>query len=251
MLDMGFKPAVDRIVKQTPRDRQTMFFSATLAGAVGSLAKAYTQGARRHVHAPKVERQAEVAHRFVHVTHDGKLTALIEELRDEGRGRTLVFVRTKHGADRLVKKLKAQRLPAVAMHGNKSQGQRQRALASFERGDVDTLVATDVASRGIDVDDITHVINFDMPEDRDAYVHRVGRTGRAGRAGAGVSLVLADQVREMRRIAADLGLKHEFEGSPERVGGGGGGGARSGSPRRDGPRRPSRRGNGRGGSRRR
>ena len=97
------------------------------------------------------------------------------------------------------------------MHGNKSQSQRERALARFERGDVDTLVATDVAARGIDVDDITHVINFDAPGDRDAYVHRVGRTGRAGRGGAGVSLVLADQHHEMRRIAGDLGLSAEFD----------------------------------------
>ncbi|MDX6662147.1 MAG: ATP-dependent helicase RhlE [Solirubrobacterales bacterium] len=211
MLDMGFKPVVDRIVKQTPRDRQTMLFSATLAGAVGKIAKAYTHNARRHVQEPKVEKHAEVEHRFVHVSHDGKLPALVDELRDANRGRTLVFVRTKRGADRLVKKLNASRLPAVAMHGNKSQSQRQRALASFERGDVDTLVATDVASRGIDVEDITHVINFDMPEDRDAYVHRIGRTGRAGRAGAGVSFVLADQKREMRRMAQDLGLVREFD----------------------------------------
>ena len=107
------------------------------------------------------------------------------------------------------------------MHGNKSQSQRERALARFEAGDVDTLVATDVASRGIDVPDVTHVINFDVPEDRDAYVHRVGRTGRAGSHGAGVSFVLADQVRDMRRIAADLGLSKEFESAT-----GGSGGAR-------------------------
>jgi superfamily II DNA/RNA helicase len=97
------------------------------------------------------------------------------------------------------------------MHGNKSQAQRQKALDSFERGDVDTLVATDVAARGIDVDDITHVINFDAPGDRDAYVHRVGRTGRAGRTGAGVSFVVADETRDMRRIASDLGLAREFD----------------------------------------
>ena len=109
------------------------------------------------------------------------------------RGRTLVFVRTKRGADRLVKRLGAKEVRAVAMHGNKTQSQRERALARFERGDVDTLVATDVAARGIDVADITHVINFDAPADRDAYVHRVGRTGRAGRTGAGISFVLADQ----------------------------------------------------------
>ena len=125
-----------------------------------------------------------VTHRFVHVdSQSAKLPALVGELRDDGRGRTLVFVRTKRGADRLVKRLGAKDLRAVAMHGNKSQSQRERALARFERGDVDTLVATDVAARGIDVADVTHVINFDAPEDRDAYVHRVGRTGRAGRAG--------------------------------------------------------------------
>src|SRR3954452_733399 len=211
MLDMGFKPAVDRIVSKMPRDRQTLFFSATLEGAAGKLAAAYTHDAKRHVHAPKVEKAAVVSHRFVHVGSQGeKLDALIGELRDERRGRTLVFVRTKRGADRLVKRLGSNNVPAVAMHGNKSQSQREKALARFERGDVDTLVATDVAARGIDVEDITHVINFDAPGDRDAYVHRVGRTGRAGRPGAGVSFVLVDQLPEMRRIARELDLEHEF-----------------------------------------
>jgi superfamily II DNA/RNA helicase len=140
---------------------------------------------------------------------------LLGELKGNGGGpaRALVFVRTKRGADRLVKRLRAKRVPAVAMHGNKNQSQRERALASFERGDIDTLVATDVAARGIDVDDITHVINFDAPGDRDAYVHRVGRTGRAGRNGAGISFVLADQAQDMRKIAADLGLSREFDGA--------------------------------------
>ena len=121
------------------------------------------------------------------------------QLRDAERGRTLVFVRTKRGADRLVKRLRSRELEAVAMHGDKSQGQRERALARFERGDVDTLIATDVAARGIDVADVTHVINFDAPGDQDAYVHRIGRTGRAGSRGAGISFVLADQVGEMRQ----------------------------------------------------
>ena len=119
-------------------------------------------------------------------------------------------MRTKHGADRLVKRLAKQRVQAVAMHGNKTQNQRNRALAQFASGDVDTLVATDVAARGIDVDDITHVINFDAPGDRDAYVHRVGRTARAGRDGAGVTFVLPDQDAEMRKIARDLGLSAEY-----------------------------------------
>jgi superfamily II DNA/RNA helicase len=211
MLDMGFKPPVDRIVAQMPSDRQTLFFSATLEGAAGKLAAAYTRNPKRHVHKPKVEKQAEVEHRFIHVHHEAKVDALVKELRDDGRGRTLVFVRTKRGADRLVRKLDRQKVRAVAMHGNKSQSQRRRALASFERGDCDTLVATDVASRGIDVEDITHVINFDAPEDRDTYVHRTGRTGRAGASGIAASFVLPDQHRDMRKIATELGLHQEFD----------------------------------------
>jgi superfamily II DNA/RNA helicase len=140
-----------------------------------------------------------------------KVDELVELLGDSERGRTLVFVRTKRGADRLVKKLGRAQIRAVAMHGNKNQNQRRRALADFERGHYDTLVATDVASRGIDVEDITHVINFDAPEDRDAYVHRTGRTGRAGASGVAASFVLPDQRRDMRKIAADLGLHSEFD----------------------------------------
>jgi superfamily II DNA/RNA helicase len=212
MLDMGFKPAVDRLVARTPEDRQTMFFSATLEGMAGKVARDYTYEPRRHVHAPEVERGAETTHRFVHLETNGdKLGALVGELRDSERGRTLVFVRTKRGADRLVKRLGGQDVTAVAMHGNKSQAQRQKALARFDRGDVDTLVATDVAARGIDVEDITHVINFDVPEDADVYTHRTGRTGRAGRSGEAVSFVLSDQSRDVRRIARDLGLTGEFE----------------------------------------
>jgi ATP-dependent RNA helicase RhlE len=210
MLDMGFKPAVDRIVAQTPGDHQTLFFSATLEAAAGKLARVYTRDARRHVHEPVASDRGEVSHRFVQVEHTAKLNALVAQLGEEGRGRTLVFVRTKHGADRLVRRLGKRGVRAVAMHGNKSQGQRQRALASFERGNVDTLVATDVAARGIDVDEITHVINFDAPGDRDAYVHRVGRTGRAGSDGAGVTFVLPEQAGELRRIASELGLEAEF-----------------------------------------
>jgi superfamily II DNA/RNA helicase len=221
MLDMGFKPAVDRIVAKVPADRQTLFFSATLEGEAGRQAKAYTRDARRHVHTPKEERKADVKHRFVHLAHEAKLDALVSELTQADCERTLVFVRTKRGADRLVKRLDQSGVRAVAMHGNKTQSQRQKALARFESGHVDTLVATDVAARGIDVPDVTHVINFDAPEDRDTYVHRVGRTGRAGRTGAGVSFVIADQARDMGRIASDLGLTSEFdEGRPAHVTGG-------------------------------
>jgi ATP-dependent RNA helicase RhlE len=212
MLDMGFKPAVSRIVAQTAKDRQTLFFSATLEGATGKLAAAYTRDARRHTQEPTVDAEADIEHSFVHVeSQSAKLDHLTAQLRDGERGRTLVFVRTKRGADRLVKRLRSNNLEAVAMHGDKSQSQRERALARFERGDVDTLIATDVAARGIDVADVTHVINFDAPGDQDAYVHRIGRTGRAGNRGAGISFVLEDQVGEMRRIARDLGLSREFE----------------------------------------
>jgi ATP-dependent RNA helicase RhlE len=243
MLDMGFKPAVDRIVSQMPRERQTLFFSATLEGAAGKLAAAYTRNPKRHVHKPKVEKHAEVEHRFIHLPHEAKVDAVVAELRDSERGRTLVFVRTKRGADRLVKKLARVQVQAVAMHGDKSQGQRRRALAGFERGEHDTLIATDVASRGIDVEDITHVINFDAPEDRDAYVHRTGRTGRAGASGVAASFVLPDQRGDMRKIAADLGLHREFDSGKgiehaarRHSGNGSGGGNRSNGRRRRRPR---------------
>ena len=210
MLDMGFKPAVDRIVAKTPRKRQTLFFSATLEAAAGKLARAYTRDAVRRVHSPTEKSAARVAHRFVHVEHADKLDALVAELEDSSARRTLVFVRTKRGADRLVKRLGSRQLHAVAMHGNKSQAQREKALARFSRGEVATLVATDVASRGIDVNEISHVINFDAPGDRDTYVHRVGRTGRARRDGCSVSFVIPDQRREMASIAKSLDLGREF-----------------------------------------
>jgi ATP-dependent RNA helicase DeaD/ATP-dependent RNA helicase RhlE len=214
MLDMGFKPAVSRIVGQTPAGRQTLFFSATLEGATGKLAAAYTRDPRQHTQAAPERSEAEIEHRFVHVDSQGaKIDHLAGHLRGPDGGRTLVFVRTKRGADRLVKRLRSRELEAVAMHGDKSQGQRERALARFERGDVEVLVATDVAARGIDVADIAHVVNFDVPGDRDSYVHRVGRTGRAGRRGAGTSFVLTDQAAEMRHIARDLGLVREFDQS--------------------------------------
>jgi len=211
MLDMGFRPAVDRIVARTPARRQTLFFSATLAGATGKVAAAYTRDARSHTHAEPERREADVEHRFLPVDSQGaKLDRLVGHLAEEGGGRSLVFVRTKRGADRLVKRLRGRQVNAVAMHGDKNQRQRERALARFERGEVMTLVATDVAARGIDIPDVARVINYDAPADREAYVHRVGRTGRAGRSGTGISFVLAEQVEEMRRITATLGLESEL-----------------------------------------
>ena len=132
----------------------------------------------------------------------------MHELGDPKRGLTLVFVRTKRGADRLVKRLGAQNVRAVAMHGDKSQSQREKALARFESGHVDTLVATDVAARGIDVAGVTHVINYDAPDAREDYVHRIGRTARAGASGVGITFVLDDQARDVAKFAAELGLEH-------------------------------------------
>ena len=214
MLDMGFKPQVDRILRSVPDNRQTMLFSATLDGGVAELARAYTV-TPSHVRAelPAEAQRGEVEHAFVAVTSEDKLERLVEQLRAD-RGLALVFVRTKHGADKLARKLERQHgVKAVAMHGNLSQNQRERALAQFESGRVSTLVATDVAARGLDVDDITHVINFDPPHGDNDYVHRVGRTGRAGRSGTGITLVLPEQRRDVGRLAQRLGHGEQFVAS--------------------------------------
>jgi superfamily II DNA/RNA helicase len=210
MLDMGFRPAVDRIVGLTPNDRQTLFFSATLEGATGQVAAAFTRNAKRHEQQASERAKDRVEHRFVAVAHESKLDSLVNELATGERGRTLVFVRTKRGADRLVKRLSRHGVHALAIHGNRSQSQREKALARFHSGAIDTLVATDVAARGLDIDDVTHVINFDAPEDRDTYVHRVGRTGRAGRHGIGVTLVTGEQSKVVGKIASDLRLHAQF-----------------------------------------
>ncbi len=210
MLDMGFKPQVDRIVRRLPKTRQTMLFSATLDGEVGELARAYTSNPVRYeAQLPESEEQGEVEHTFVSVTADGKLDRLIEELEAE-RDLALVFVRTKRGADRLAKKLQAKNVPALALHGDMSQGQRERALGKFRAGTVKTLIATDVAARGLDLSDITHVINFDPPEDDKGYVHRIGRTGRAGRGGRGITFVLPEQQADVGRVAGRLGHGEQF-----------------------------------------
>ena len=210
MLDMGFRPDVDRIVNATRGDRQTIFCSATLEGEAGRLADEYTRDARRHEHAPPQRRQSAIEHRFLAVEHDAKVDRLVRELADHERDLSLVFVRTRRGADRLVKRLGAQGIDAVAMHGDKTQGQRERALSRFEDGKVDVLVATDVAARGIDVAGISHVINYDAPEDRDAYVHRTGRTGRAHATGVAITFVTGEQEREIGKVAHGLGLEHPF-----------------------------------------
>ena len=211
MLDMGFRPQVDRILRQIPQNRQTMLFSATLDGPVAELARTYTVKASRFTTGAQIENvRGDVEHEFVAVTADDKLERLAEQLRRE-RGLALVFVRTKHGADRLARKLvRTHDMRAAVLHGNMSQNARERSLAQFGSGRVSTLIATDVAARGLDVDDITHVINFDPPRTADDYTHRVGRTGRAGRTGTGVTLVLPEQRLDVSRLAGAVGHAHAF-----------------------------------------
>jgi superfamily II DNA/RNA helicase len=217
MLDMGFKPQVDRLVRRLPEERQTMLFSATLDGEVGELARAYTSGASHfEARPPEDLDHEEVEHTFVSVTAENKLDRLIAELEDE-RGLALVFVRTKRGADRLAQKLHRRDVPALALHGDMSQSQRERALARFRAGAVTTLIATDVAARGLDLTDITHVINFDPPADDKGYVHRIGRTGRAGRGGNGITFVLPEQQADVSRVASRLGHREQFESEGMRV----------------------------------
>jgi ATP-dependent RNA helicase RhlE len=237
MLDMGFRPAVDRIVAACPDKRQTLFFSATLDGEAGRVARQYTRDAVLHEQGPAARRAAsDIEHRFIEVAGERRVEALVDELRRD-RELTLVFVRTKRGAERLVKRLAAHGVHALAMHGNKSQRQREQALARFESGSVDTLVATDVAARGIDVSGISHVINFDPPADSEAYVHRIGRTGRAGRKGVGITLVGAGEHGDVRHLAGQLGIDHGLGGAdPER---------RVRPIPHAGPRSPSRSGRGR------
>src|SRR5438105_12080287 len=210
MLDMGFQPQVDRIVRRLPRNRQTMFFSATLDGRVGDLAYAYTNSPGHFEAELSANAPGETEHRFVSVTQDSKVETLVEHLR-ASEGLTLVLVRTKRGADRLVQKLGRAGVTAVAMHGDMSQRSRERSLERFESGKVTTLVATDVAARGLDLDDVTHVINFDPPAEDKGYVHRTGRTGRAGRDGTAITFVLPEQQAETSHVARRLGHTEQFE----------------------------------------
>jgi ATP-dependent RNA helicase RhlE len=211
MLDMGFRPQVERILRRLPKRRQTMLFSATLDGEVGTLAHAYTTNPSRFAaELPSQHSDGEVEHRFVAVTAADKVDSLVKLLAADS-GLALVFVRTKRGADRLAHKLRGRGVEAAAMHGDMTQGARERALQRFRSGRVTTLVATDVAARGLDLEAISHVINYDPPEDSKGYVHRVGRTGRAGRSGQGTTLVLPDQQADVSRVANLLGHREQFE----------------------------------------
>ncbi|MGH8973372.1 MAG: DEAD/DEAH box helicase [Acidimicrobiia bacterium] len=209
MLDMGFLPDVRDILSVLPEKRQTMLFSATLDGEVDRLAARFTHDALRHEITDPRPVVSEAVHRFVAVATGDKLDALARELAGE-RGPTLVFVRTKRGADRLARNLVARGFGAQALHGDMSQPARERAVRRFASGAVDIMAATDVAARGLDLEHISHVVNFDLPGDEKAYIHRVGRTARAGRTGTGITFVTTDQQPEMAKMAKLLDLEREF-----------------------------------------
>ena len=241
MLDMGFQPQVDRIVRHLPKDRQTMFFSATLDGAVGRIADVYTRNPVRHEIESDSQTVDEADHKFIPVESHGKLNKLIELAHaEEETGLTLVFVNTKRHVETLARQLRNQGVPTVTMHGDMTQQARERALKRFEDRHVGVLIATDVAARGLDLDDISLVVNYDPPQDDKGYVHRVGRTARAGRAGVSITFVTPDQAGDVSRMAARLDLHEEFEqegmkvAPPRTVFSGSKGGRRSGlsKPRR-------------------
>ena len=204
MADMGFLPAVQQLLDRTPPTRQTLLFSATLDGAVDALVRRYQRDPVRHVLPATKQDDLRATHIFWKAERDTRvqLTADVIKLA----GPTIVFCKTKHGTDALAKKLERIGVRTEAIHGNRSQGQRERALASFSRGRVDALIATDVAARGIHVDDVACVVHFDPPHDAKDYTHRSGRTARAGAAGTVVSLVGRDQARDIAKMQKALKL---------------------------------------------
>ncbi len=200
MLDMGFIRDIRKIVERIPSSRQTLLFSATMPAEIRRLADSILRAPISVEAAPEATTADAIAQSVYLVARKNKPILLNHLLRHQGMGRTLVFTRTKHGADKLVKILRRSGIDAGAIHGNKTQSARTRALAGFKSGGTPVLVATDVASRGIDVDEITHVVNFDMPNVPETYIHRIGRTARAGASGTAVSFCDHDELDHLRSI---------------------------------------------------
>jgi ATP-dependent RNA helicase RhlE len=245
MLDMGFIHDIRTIVAKLPAKRQTLFFSATMPGAIAELARTMLRDPVRVAVTPPASTVERVEQRVIHVDRAGKGDMLAQVLRAEAVDRALVFTRTKHGADKVVRGLVRAGIAAEAIHGNKSQGQRERVLAAFRKGAVRTLVATDIAARGIDVDGISHVVNYDLPNEPETYVHRIGRTARAGAEGIAISFCDRDEAPFLRDIERLIRIAIPATGraappSPSRNGApsaprqnhGGAHEARNGKPRR-------------------
>jgi len=204
MLDMGFINDIRKIVAKLPIRRQTLFFSATMPKDIAELADAMLRDPARVAVTPVSSTAERINQRIIQVDFSAKPAFLTKLLKDEPVNRALVFTRTKHGADKVVKTLEKAGIAASAIHGNKSQNHRERTLAQFRSGEIRTLVATDIAARGIDVDGISHVINFDLPNVPETYVHRIGRTARAGAEGTAISLVAGGEelsyLRDIERL---------------------------------------------------
>ncbi len=222
MLDLGFLPDVERIVAMLPTDRQTLLFSATMAGPVLNLARRY-MNQPIHIRAHDPEDQGatvKLVKQFAYRAHNlDKVEMLARVLQAEGRGLTLVFCRTKRTAQRVEEELTDRGFAVGSLHGDLGQGARERAMRAFRKGKIDVLVATDVAARGIDVDDITHVVNYQCPDDHSTYVHRIGRTARAGRSGTAITFVDWDELHrwEMIDTALELGIgqaRETYSASP-------------------------------------
>jgi len=208
MLDIGFLPAIRRIVAALPRARQTMCFSATMPPDVARLAGECLRNPQR-LSLGSVSKPAPTVKLHAYEVTDGEKLPLLQQLLGKESGRCLVFARTKRGTERLTKTLTREGFLATMIHGNRSQAQRTKALAGFQEGKFQVLVATDIAARGIHVDDVAHVINFDLPEVADDFVHRVGRTGRAGESGLATTLVHRSQRADLQRMEKQLGIRIE------------------------------------------
>jgi superfamily II DNA/RNA helicase len=239
MLDMGFVRDIRKIVALVPRKRQTLLFSATMPTEIARLAAEMLINPATVSVAPPASTVERVRQRAVHVARADKPRLLSQLLQTEPVDRALVFARTKHGADRVVRDLAKVGIDAAALHGNKSQGQRERTLAAFRSGRVRTLVATDIAARGIDVEGISHVVNYDLPNVAESYVHRIGRTARAGNSGSAISFCSREEVPFLRAIEKLIRQAIPLEGEAHRAvpepwrssKSGGGGGALNRSPR--------------------
>ena len=204
MADMGFLPVVKKLLDRTPEHRQTLLFSATLDGAVDTLVRRYQRDPARHILPEDEEARTFATHAFWRVEREDRVKVCVDVIKHAGP--TIVFCRTKRGTDQLAKKLSQAGIRNEAIHGNRSQSQRERALAAFTHGRVDALIATDVAARGIHVDDVACVVHFDPPHDAKDYTHRSGRTARAGSRGTVISLIGRDQTRDALQVQRELDL---------------------------------------------
>lgn len=253
MLDLGFVKPIRRVVSYMPRQRQNLFFSATMPTDIGKLAGELLTDPVKVSVTPESTTVERIAQKVIHVERPRKRALLLDLLSDQDMTRTLVFTRTKRGADRVARQLEAAQIPAAAIHGNKSQSQRERALHAFRNAKIRVLVATDIAARGIDIDQVTHVINFDLPEVPEAYVHRIGRTARAGTSGVAISFCDGEErglLRDIERVTRQRIPSEDRRGDqalavrlpevrePER------GPARNGAGRQGQPHRFSRNGGG-------